>query len=102
MNSNEFPEERIQEMVSRVSAYLRKERELYVPHSEPLGKELKAAIEEYFPAELLDTLKTVILTGARIPPPPFYAEAREMSEGRFPDFVHIASVTYIDVIVFHD
>src|SRR5437879_13895456 len=25
-----------------------------------------------------------------------------MSGGRFPDFVHIASVTYIDVIVFHD
>jgi len=25
-----------------------------------------------------------------------------MSEGRFPDFVHIASVTYTDVIVFHD
>jgi hypothetical protein len=25
-----------------------------------------------------------------------------MSGGRFPDFVHMASITYIDVIVFHD
>ena len=25
-----------------------------------------------------------------------------MTGGRFPDFVHMASVTYVDVIVFHD
>jgi len=71
-------------------------------HSEPLLADLRAGIRGYFPDELLGRLKTIILKGARIPPPPFYAEAREMSGGRFPDFVHIASVTYIDVIVFHD
>ena len=102
MNSSQFPEERIQDAVSRVATYLREERELYVRHSEPLAIDLRARMQGYFPEALLSTLKTIILTGARIPPPPFYAEAREMSEGRFPDFVHIASVTYIDVIVFHD
>jgi hypothetical protein len=102
MNSSLFPEERIQDAVSRVAVYLREERELYVRHSEPLSMDLRAKIQGYFPDEVLGALKTIILTGARIPPPPFYAEAREMSEGRFPDFVHIASVTYIDVIVFHD
>ncbi len=25
-----------------------------------------------------------------------------MTGGRFPDFVHMASVTYVDIIVFHD
>ena len=98
----EFPEERIQEMVFRVADYLRGEREVYLRHSDPLSADLKAPIQGYFPDGLLNRLKAIILQGARIPPPPFYTEAKEMSGGRFPDFVHIASVTYIDVIVFHD
>ena len=49
-----------------------------------------------------DTVKTVTLEGARTPPPPFYSDAVAISGGHFPDFVHLASVTYIDVIVFND
>jgi hypothetical protein len=45
----------------------------------------------------------VILTdGVRIPPPFFHAEAVALSSGNFPDFVHLASVTYVDIIVFHE
>jgi hypothetical protein len=79
-----FPEKRIREMVSRLAAYLREEREVYVRHSEPLSADLRAWIQGYFPDELLGRLKAIILKGPRIPPPPFYAEAREMSGGRFP------------------
>ena len=76
---------------------------MYLRHSEPLATHLVKAIQGFFPQELLGRLKTITLTGgARIPPPPFYAEAKEMSGGRFPDFVHMRSITYIDVIVFHD
>jgi hypothetical protein len=102
MDPGEFREERIQEMVSRVAVYLREEREVYVRHSEPLAADLRAAIQDFFPDDVLRKLKTIILKGARIPPPLFYVEAKKISGGRFPDFVHIASVTYIDVIVFHD
>jgi hypothetical protein len=103
MNPSEFTEERIEEMVAEVSAYMRQERDLYLRHSEPLTIQLKNAIHGFFPQELLEGLKTITLTGgARIPPPPFYAEAKKLSAGRFPDFVHMRSITYIDVIVFHD
>ena len=51
---------------------------------------------------MLDSVRAIILKGARIPPPPFYAEAIALSSGNSPDFVHLASVTYLDVIVFHD
>jgi hypothetical protein len=44
MDPGEFPEVRIQEMVSRVAVYLREEREVYVRHSEPLTADLRAAI----------------------------------------------------------
>jgi hypothetical protein len=103
MNPREFTAERIGEMVAGVSEYMRQERDMYVRHSEPLTIHLKKAIQGFFPQELLGCLKTITLKdGARIPPPPFYAEAKELSAGRFPDFVHMKCITYIDVIVFHD
>jgi hypothetical protein len=103
MNPNEFTEASIAEMVAGVIVYYRQERELYVRHSEALAANLRAVIQPYFSEELLGRVKTITLTGgARIPPPHFYAKAKQMSGGKFPDFVHMASITYIDVIVFHD
>jgi hypothetical protein len=102
MDPVQLPEKRIAEMVSGVATYFRQERDLYFPASEPLAPGWKNAVQAYFSKSVLDSMRTVILKGARIPPPPFYAEALAMSSGSFPDFVHLASVTYCDVIVFHD
>ena len=102
MGQVDLPEKRIAEMVSGVVAYFRQERELYLPASEHLTAGWKKALQPYFSSTLLDRVRTIVLKGARIPPPPFYSEAMELSSGSFPDFVHLASVTYLDVIVFHD
>ncbi len=90
MNAEQFSEASILEMVAGVKKYLRTEREIYLRHSESLTPDVRQTIEGFF------------LTGARVPPPPFYLKAKEMSGGRFPDFVHMDAITYIDVIVFHD
>jgi hypothetical protein len=102
MHWSEQREPAVEEIIAGVTSYDRGERELYVRHSEPVDAALRAAIARYFPAQLLDKVKTITLRGARIPAPPFYAQANEMSGGNFPDFVHRASFTYIDVLVFHD
>ena len=102
MNPGQFTEARIAEMVAGVTAYFSGERELYLPHTEPLAADWRAVLEPYFSADVLDSVRTLTLQGARIPPPPFYAEAMALTGGNFPDFVHMASVTYVDVIVFHD
>jgi hypothetical protein len=102
VNPGQFTEARISEIVAGVAAYFRGERKLYLPHSEPLAPHWRATLEAYFSADVLDRIRTVTLEGARIPPPPFYAEALALTGGNFPDFVHMASVTYLDVIVFHD
>jgi hypothetical protein len=81
---------------------MRKEHALYLPASDPLSAEWKSTLQHHFPASLLGTVKTVVLEGARIPPRPFYTDAIAMSSGLFPDFVHLASVTYIDVVVFNE
>jgi hypothetical protein len=56
MNPSEFTEARIGEMVARVSAYMRQERDMYLRHSEPLTTHLKKAIHGFFPQELLGRL----------------------------------------------
>jgi hypothetical protein len=102
MDPSQFSEARVAEIVSGVAKYLREERALYLRTSEPLTANWKSAVQLYFPKTLLDTVRIVMLEGARIPPPPFYAEAAALGSGNFPDFVHLASVTYIDIIVFNE
>lgn len=103
MDPSQFPEARIAKMVAEIASYLRDERALYLPASEPLAANWNTNVQHYFPKALLETVRTVILPeGVRIPPPSFYAEAVALSSGNFPDFVHLASITYIDVIAFHE
>ena len=102
MDPLQVPEAQVAKMISEVAAYLREERTLYLRASQPLALVWKSALQEYFSKSLLDSVKTIILDGARIPPPPFYSKAVALSSGGFPDFVHLASVTYVDVIVFND
>ena len=102
MDPAQIPESRVAEMVVEVTKYYRGERALYLRASELLAENWKALVGGYFPSALLDRVRTVALEGARIPPPPFYAEGVALSSGNFPDFVHLASVTYIDIIVFND
>jgi hypothetical protein len=102
MDPLQLPEERVAEMIARIIAYMQRERSLYLRASDFLLPTWKTTMQSYFPKALLDTVKAITLGGARIPPPPFYSEAVAMSGGHFPDFVHLASVTYIDVIVFND
>jgi len=102
MDPTDLSEARVAEMISRVATYLRQERGLYSPASEPLTLGWRTAVQPYFSKILLENVRAVILKGARIPPPPFYSEAMAFSAGSFPDFVHLASVTSLDIIVFHD
>lgn len=102
MDSSPLPEARVPEMNAQIVAYFRQERALYHRASEPLAPVWKSSMQDHFSKSLLDTVETITLGGARIPPPPFYSEAMALSFGVFPDFVHLASVTYIDIIVFND
>jgi len=102
MDPAKISETRIAEMVAGVAKYFRTEREVYFRESEPLAREWKTAVQAYFPKALLEKVRTVVLKGVRIPSPPFYAEAMALSSGNFPDFVHLASVTYVDILVFHE
>ncbi len=56
----------------------------------------------YFSASLLDQVKVVELHGARLPDPPFYAEAKALGFVSLPEIAHMNSLTFLDVLVFND
>jgi hypothetical protein len=82
--------------------YLRQQREAYLPKAEPLGGSQKTALERYFRTRLLEQVRVVELDGARVPVPEFLAQVRALGFANLPDVTHMESVTFIDVVAFHE
>ena len=95
-------DKQIVQAVEYVSSYLRDQRERYLPSSEPLSEQHQAVMRPYFSATLLDQVKVVELHGARIPNPPFYAEAKALGFANLPELTHMNSLTFLDVLVFNE
>jgi hypothetical protein len=88
--------------VSRLSAYVRDKRELYFPTGVPLNPQQNAIMEPFFSGFFLDRIRIVELTGARVSNPPFYPEARALGFEKLPELPHMASLTFLDVVVFNE
>jgi hypothetical protein len=95
-------EEQIVDAVARISGYFREQREHYLASAGPLSNHQKALLWPYFSAPLLDRVKIVELHGDRVPDPPFFAEARASGFVNLPEFAHMHSLTFLDVVVFND
>ncbi|HUI74288.1 MAG TPA: hypothetical protein VLX32_05050 [Candidatus Acidoferrum sp.] len=85
-----------------VSGYLRRQREQYVQMGKPIPAEQRARMERFFPTSLLQRILIVEMAGCRIDNPPFYQEAKELGFANLPEITHMASLTFDDVIVFHE
>jgi hypothetical protein len=106
---NEMPEDaldlgaaQVQQAVKRVAEYLWKQREIYFRTGAVLTARQKEMLQPFFSTNLLDRVRTVEMHGRRIPPPPFYLEARALGLDRLPELTHMASLTFVDVVVFND
>ncbi len=95
-------EKQIEYAIACVSSYLRDQRDRYLPSATPLSKEHHDRMAPFFSADLLDQVRWVELRGARIPNPPFYAEAKALGFLNLPDIPHMTSLTFLDVLVFND
>jgi hypothetical protein len=95
-------EEQILEVSISVASYLREQRDRYFPSGTPLHAQPNAVMQAFFSPTLLGRIRTVELAGARMPNPPFYSRARELGFVNLPDFPHMASLTFQDVVVFND
>jgi len=101
-DSVSLPEPRVVQAVKRVSEYLGNQRELFFARGVPLGPRQKDILQNFFSPALLERVRTVELHGRRLPPPPFYLEALELGIENLPSLTHMASLTFVDVIVFSD
>ena len=95
-------EARIAEAVERVSSYLRQRRDHYAASAVSLSNRHKALMWPYFSSALLDRIRIVELHGKRIPNPPFYAEYRALGFSDLPEWPHMHSLTFLDVVVFNE
>ena len=71
------------------------------PIGRPLDHDRRRMMTPFFTPDLLDKIRIVALEGRRISNPPFYAEAKAQGLNSLPEFTHMASLTFEDVVVFH-
>jgi hypothetical protein len=88
--------------IDRLATYLRQQRERYFQSAIPLSKHQQALMWPYFSAPLLDRIRILNLEGKRIPNPPFYDEYRALGFLNLPEVAHMHSMTFVDLIVFHE
>ncbi|MGH9500283.1 MAG: hypothetical protein ACRD3L_14170 [Terriglobales bacterium] len=95
-------EEQVVRATARVLDYLREQRARYYPTGEPLTAEYKALMRPFYTSGILDRVRVVELHGTRLPNPPFYSEAQALGFANLPPIPHMASLTFIDVVVFNE
>jgi hypothetical protein len=101
-SSPKLNEEQGRELSACVSSYLREQRDRYFPSGMPLSARRKATMEPFFSTAFLDRVRIVELIGERIPDPPFYSQAKDLGFANLPSFPQMASVTFLDVVVFNE
>jgi hypothetical protein len=97
-----FSEPQLAKAVKRVSEYLWSQRETFFARGVPLGPRQKQVLQPFFSPAVLDRVRTVELHGRRLPPPPFYLEAQALGLENLPELTHMATLTFVDVVVFND
>lgn len=102
VSSPQLNEEQARELSEAICAYLREQRDRYYSTGMPLSAQRKATMEPFFSPAILNRIRTVELIGEVIPDPPFYAKAKDLGFTTLPSFPQMASVTFLDVVVFND
>jgi hypothetical protein len=94
--------EQVLQVIASISDYLHQQRNYYYPLGASLSDHHRAMMQPFFPSGLLDRTRIVELSGARIANPPFYSEAKSGGFENLPDVQHMASITFLDVVVFNE
>lgn len=84
-------EAKVREAVRCVATYLESQREDFFPRGIGLKEAQKVLLQPFFAPALLDRVRTVELHGHRLPPPPFYPEARALGLEHLPELTHMTS-----------
>lgn len=92
--------EQVEQAVAWLAAYLRKQREHYLPVAGPLTAQYKTMLRPFYSRQLLDHVRVLELHGARVDVPDYFAEVRAAGFEP-PEISHLDSLTFEDVVVFN-
>jgi hypothetical protein len=98
----EFGEQHILTGIERATAYIREQRERYLPESVPLSDQHKRLLRPFFSDSVLSRVRIVELKGRRVSRPSIFEEAKAQGIANLPDLPHMTSLTFEDVLVFND
>lgn len=93
-------EEQIAAAVVSLCDYLQKQRERYAEIAAPLRDHHGATMKRFFSTELTSRIRVAEVNSRQIPEPLFYAKAKTMGIRNLPVLAHMASLTFVDVLVF--
>jgi hypothetical protein len=94
--------DQILQAIGFLSGYLREQRNAYYSVATPLRTQHRSMMQSFFSSGLLDRTRVVQLSGTRIALPAFYQKARACGFDKLPDIQHMASMTFLDVVVFNE
>lgn len=99
-NVSRLTEEQIAAAVASLCDYLQKQRERYAAIAAPLRDHHGAAMKRFFSPDLMSRIRVAEVNSRQIPEPLFYAKAKTMGIRNLPVLAHMASLTFVDVLVF--
>lgn len=99
-NVSRLTEEQIAAAVVSLCDYVQKQRERYAAIAAPLRDHHGTAMKRFFSPELIGRIRVAEVKSRQIPEPLFYAKAKTMGIRNLPVLAHMASLTFVDVLVF--
>jgi hypothetical protein len=103
MEPPKFTQPELTALIAEAAAWLRQQREKYRPSAIPLTPDQTAALQSFFPSDVLSNSRIldVSQTGETIPYPPFYARVRAGGSRVVPEAAHMTAMPFFDVTVFN-
>jgi len=102
MDLSKLPSAFISQLTAGVENFILSNRKKYSSRAKSLEPKLLVPLEPYFPADILQNTRFLVLKDSRIDDPPFYPMAKMMGIRNLPSFSHVAAVTFVDVVVSHE
>jgi hypothetical protein len=104
MSLPELRDAEIAWVIQQVAEYIGQQRQTYRGRAVPLDAHQRSAMQPFFPASALDSMRVVVLAGERVSNPPFYPELQRMGfePVALPNSSFMAAITFVDTVVSHE
>src|SRR5262249_13070179 len=102
MDLSKLPPALVSQLTAGVESFILSNRKKYFSQAAPLEPKLLAPLEPYFPGNILQNTRFLVLKDARVNDPPFYSMAKMMGIRNLPSFSDVSAVTFVDVVVSHE